>query len=182
MKLAMLLVVATVMAAAQSNPLHVLCDGWSNPWAYPGSSDCMWSWNDDQRFVREAALDGMTEAELARLAEQKAWSGAIRTAAEGLAGQLEARNSELANAARSNAMPLPGVLDAKHRAEVDRLAALSGPKFDRAFVRVELHVDKSDLKNFQTEAEAGGDKNLKGFAAGQLDWLREEVRTVKALR
>lgn len=173
---------ASLSAQTPSNPMHLLCQGWSNPWAYPGSSDCMWSYNDDGRFVREAALGGMARLEIDTLAAQKASSSAIRRVAQVFADQDSDLNRLLRAAAQKGSVAWPQAVDTKLEAEIQRLSNLSGPQFDRAFLKFEIRSGRRDLGRYRTEAEAGGNATVKSFASQTVPTLKEQIRSLKTLR
>jgi len=164
------------------NPRHVPCEGWNNPAAYPGSSDCYDNNNDDKAFAREALLSGLAELELAKLAEQKASSDAVRQFAKQLADDFGRNDDELRRIADENEFSLPETLDAKHEADIEVLAKLSGPEFDRAFLRAFLKENKRDYESFQNEGWNGMYRNARNFAWRSLPTMKKDVKAAKALR
>jgi len=164
------------------NPRHVPCEGWYNPAAYPGSSDCYENNNDDKAFAREALLSGLAELELAKLAKQKSPSDAVRGFAHQIAEDFSHSNDELRRVADENEFSLPEVLDARHKSEIDRLAQLSGPEFDRAFIRTVLKENKQDFESFQNEGWNGMYRNARNFAWRSLPAMKKDIKAAKALR
>jgi len=164
------------------NPRHIPCEGWYNPAAYPGSSDCYENNNDDKAFAREALLSGLAELELAKLAEQKASSDAVRRFAEKLAEDFGRNDDELKRIADENEFSLPEALDAKHKAVVEGLAKLSGPEFDRAFIGTVLKENKRDFESFQNEGWNGMYRNARNFAWRSLPAMKKDIRAAKVLR
>jgi len=68
--------------------------------------------------------------------------------------------------------PLPTSIDAKHRANHDRFAKLSGAEFDRAYVRDMVEDHKKDVAAFTRESMSGKDSEVKTWAAKTLPTLR----------
>jgi putative membrane protein len=164
------------------NPRHVPCEGWNNPAAYPGSSDCYENNNDDKAFARDALLSGLAELELANLAEQKGASEGVKRFAKQLADDFGRYDNELRRIADENEFSLPEVLDAKHKAELERLAKLSGSDFDRAFIRTVLKENKQDFESFQNEGWNGMYRNARNFAWRSLPAMKKDIKAAKALR
>jgi len=164
------------------NPRHVPCEGWNNPAAYPGSSDCYENNNDDKAFARDALLSGLAQLELARLAQEKASSDAVREFAKQIADDFGRNDDELRRIADENQFSLPEVLDAKHRAKIARLSALSGPEFDREFLRIQLSENKRDFDAFYNEAWNGMYRNARNFAWRSLPAMKRAIKAARGLR
>lgn len=77
--------------------------------------------------------------------------------------------------------PLPTSIDAKHRANHDRFAKLSGAEFDRAYVRDMVEDHKKDVAAFTRESMSGKDSEVKTWAAKTLPTLRERLRMIEDL-
>ena len=57
---------------------------------------------------------------------------------------------ELKAVASSKAVQVPTALAGKQKKTVDRLSKLSGPEFDRQYIRAMIEDHKADLKAFRT--------------------------------
>ena len=82
---------------------------------------------DDQHFAREAAVSGMTEVEMGKLAAEKASSDAVKQFAQKMVDDHSRANEELKTAAAQDGISVPDALDSKHQSRVDKMARLSGP-------------------------------------------------------
>ena len=76
----------------------------------------------DHNFVNEAAIGGMAEVELGNLAKEKASNSDVKTFGDRMATDHGKANDELKSWAQQKNVTLPSELDAKHKAERDRLA------------------------------------------------------------
>lgn len=135
----------------------------------------------DHKFVLTAAMGGMAEVELGRLAAQKGASEDVRQFGRRMVDDHTRANEELMRVASSKGMTPPAALDAKHQAAVQKLAALSGERFDREYARMMVGDHKKTVSEFQKEADRGADADLKGFAAAQLPALQEHLRMAQRL-
>ncbi len=123
---------------------------------------------DDKKFVKDAALGGMTEVELGKLAAQKASSDAVKQFGQKLVDDHTKANDELKQVASNDKFPIPDSLDSKHQSKIDKLSKLSGPNFDKAFLKDQVKDHEKDVSEFQSEAQAGSDPNVKQFASKTL--------------
>ena len=90
--------------------------------------------NPDASFVQKAGEGGMAEVELSKLAEKSASSPAVRSFAGQMVQAHGANNKELLNIAAHENIAPPKELDSEHAALRDKLAAMKGAEFDRAYV------------------------------------------------
>ena len=137
--------------------------------------------SQDHKFVMEAAMGGLMEVELGRVAAQKGASDAVKQFGQRMVDDHSTVNTELMTLATSKGMTLPTELDAKHRAQVTKLSAMSGAEFDRAYGKMMLSDHNKDVKEFEKQSMKATDPDLKAFAAKNLPTLREHLQMAKTL-
>lgn len=135
----------------------------------------------DHKFALEAAMGGMMEVELGKVAAEKGASDEVRQFGQRMVDDHSKANSELMQLASGKGMTLPAAPDAKHQAEMQKLSALSGEKFDKEYVKMMLKDHKKDVAAFEKEAAAGMDAELKSFAASTLPTLREHLQMIQRI-
>jgi len=128
-----------------------------------------------RQFMQDAATGGTTEVELGRMAANKAASAQVRAFAERMVKDHGAANDELMELAKKKGVSLTTQLDPKHRAVVDRLGRLSGPEFDREYMRAMVDDHQADVTKFDREAKGGRDADVKSFALHTLPTLRQHL-------
>lgn len=133
----------------------------------------------DAHFVTEAAVGGMAEVELGKLATDKASKDEVKKFGQRMVDDHGKANDELKSLAQSKQITLPTTLDAKHKATVDRLSKLSGDAFDRAYVQEMLKDHQKDVSEFRTESKSGKDAEVKAWAAKTLPTLEEHLKLVQ---
>jgi len=74
---------------------------------------------------------------------------------------------------------LPTELDAKHKAEKDRLAKLSGESFDKAYMHLMVADHTHDVAAFKRESTAAKDPDLKAWAGKTLPTLEDHMKMAK---
>jgi len=137
---------------------------------------------DDKKFVKESALGGMTEVELGKLAAQKASSDAVKQFGQRMVDDHSKANDQLKQVAGKSNIEVPAALDSKHQSRVDKLAKLSGPEFDKAYLKDQVKDHERDVDDFKSEAQGGSDENVKQFALQTLPTLQEHLSVVKDLK
>lgn len=137
--------------------------------------------NADRRFVMEAAMGGMAEVELGRLAAERGASDAVKQFGQRMVDDHSRANSELMQLISGKGIQLPTALDAKHQAKVARMARLSGAAFDRAYAKEMVKDHNKTVSLFQRQATGGADVDLKAFAQKTLPALQEHLQMARAL-
>src|SRR2546423_354224 len=133
----------------------------------------------DDNFVNEAAIGGMAEVELGNLAKEKASNSDVKTFGDRMATDHGKANDELKSWAQQKNVTLPSELDAKHKAERDRLAKLSGDAFDKAYMRLMVADHTHDVAAFKRESTGAKDPDLKAWAGETLPTLEEHMKMAK---
>jgi putative membrane protein len=135
----------------------------------------------DRKFVMEAAMGGMKEVELGRLAAERGSSDAVKQFGQKMVDDHSRANSELMQLSSGKGITLPTALDAKNQVVMTRMGALSGAEFDRAYAREMVKDHNKTIALFQREASRGTDSDLKAFAQRTLPTLQEHLRMARAL-
>ena len=133
----------------------------------------------DAKFMKHVARDGMAEVELGRLASQRASSGTVKQFTQQMITDHSRANDELMQLAEQKGVEVPTALDRKHKKAYDSLAKLSGPDFDRAYIREMARDHNKDLKMFNREATRAKDPDVKAWAAKTLPTLQQHQDQVK---
>jgi putative membrane protein len=136
---------------------------------------------DDTKFVKNAALGGLTEVELGKLAAQKASDPKVKEFAQTMVDDHTKANENLKQIASKSKIQVPDSLDSKHQSRIDKMSKLSGEEFDKAYVKDQLKDHQTDVREFTDEAQNGNDPNVKGFASSTLPTLQHHLEMVKDL-
>jgi putative membrane protein len=136
---------------------------------------------DDKKFVQDAALGGMAEVELGKLATQKASSDAVKQFGQKMVDDHTKANDQLKEIASKENINIPDSLDSKHQSRIEKLSKLSGPDFDKAYVKDQVKDHKKDVSEFKSEAENGSNPNIKQFASTTLPTLQQHLSMAQDL-
>jgi putative membrane protein len=137
--------------------------------------------SQDHDFIMDAAMGGMMEVELGRIAAQKGMSDSVKQFGQRMVDDHSKANEELMSLASSKGMTLPTALDEKHQKDVTKLSAMSGAEFDRAYSKMMLSDHTKDVKEFEKQSTKGGDPDLKAFASKTLPTLQEHLQMARNL-
>jgi len=134
-----------------------------------------------ETFVKEAALDGMTEVELAKVALKKSKNDEVKQFAQKMSQDHSQANEQLTSIAKSKGISVPTKLDAKHEAMVKMLSAKSGAAFDKAYAD-HMAKDHSKAVALFESASKSSDPELAAFAQKTLPTLQEHKQLADNLR
>jgi putative membrane protein len=135
----------------------------------------------DRAFAQDAAKSNLAEIQLSQLAVDRASRDDVKKFARQMVEDHTKLSAELSKLADAKQTMLPGDLSPKHNQLKSRLAKQKGSEFDRQYTAamVDDHVQAVTL--FETQSRAGGDGELKSFAASNLAMLRQHLEEARAL-
>ena len=129
----------------------------------------------DREFIKKAASHGAAEVELGTLATQRASRPVVREFGAKMVKDHGAANAELAALSKSKSVEVRATPDPAHQAVRDRLMALQGPDFDRAYMQEMVKDHTQDVAEFEKASQTAADAELRGWAAAKLPILREHL-------
>lgn len=118
----------------------------------------------DVTFANKAAVGGMAEVTLGKLALQKTADPQIKDFANMMVTDHSKANDELMGIAKTKHITLPTSVDAEHQEKIDDLSSKTGVDFNKAYVNAMVDGHKSTLTLMRNEAKNGKDIDLKKFA------------------
>ncbi len=136
----------------------------------------------DEAFVQKAAQGGIAEVQLAQLAQQKTQSDSVKNFAQTMIDDHTPNNQKLVKLANSKGVTPPTEPNAMQQKMASRLEALSGQKFDSAYIKGQIRAHETMLKLFQAEAVTGQDPDLKAFAAQTTPVIEHHLSLAEQLR
>jgi putative membrane protein len=135
----------------------------------------------DRNFVKKATEGGLAEVELGKLASEKASSDEVKKFGQRMVDDHGKANDEIKQFAASKGVTLPGDLNARDKAEKDKLSKLSGEQFDREYTNYTVKDHSHDVAEFRHESKTAKDPDLKSFARQTLPALEEHLKLAKSL-
>jgi putative membrane protein len=132
-------------------------------------------------FVNKAAVSGMAEVQLGKLALDKSQDADVRKFAERMVKDHGKANAELETIAKQKGMQVPKSLDSEHQQVVQELSGKSGAEFDASYAQHMVKDHDKAVALFEA-ASKGGDAELAGFAQKTLPTLEEHQKMAKDLK
>lgn len=136
----------------------------------------------DTAFATKAAVSGMAEVALGKMAASKSTNQQIKDFGNMMITDHGKANAELASIAKSKNIMLPTSLDAEHQAKSDSLSKLSGKDFDAAYVKVMIEGHQKTLALMQSEASNGKDAELKAFASKTAPVVQSHLTAITKIQ
>jgi len=136
----------------------------------------------DTTFAAKAAVGGMAEVALGKMAANKGASAQVKDFGNMMVMDHGKANAELMAIAKSENIMLPAGLDAEHQAKSDSLSKLSGKDFDMAYVNAMIDGHKKTLALMQSEAANGKDAKLKAFAAKTAPVVQQHLDKITQIQ
>jgi len=130
---------------------------------------------EDKTFVREAAIGGIAEVELSKIA-QKSENGDVKRFADRMIADHTKANEQLTSIATGLGVDLPKTLDSEHERIRHKLQTLHGKTFDDQYVHDMVEDHNKAVKLFQQEERSGHNTELKQFAQKTLPTLEEHQK------
>jgi putative membrane protein len=133
----------------------------------------------DRKFIHEIAADHLLEVLLARLAESRGQSSAVKQFAK----QLEADHNRLQDdwlaMSSRNGHEFKARIGKNHRAKLTRLEKLSGRAFDRAYMTMMVQNRKDYINYFEKEGRAAHSSQVRELVNRDLPTLRSHFNGAK---
>jgi putative membrane protein len=132
--------------------------------------------------MNDAALGGMTEVELGKLASTKATNPEVKKFGQMMVTDHSKANEELKALAAKKNFKLPTELDSSHKSMLDEMKGKSGGDFDEDYVEAMVDDHEDDVAAFEKQAQNSPDPDVKAFAAKTLPTLKKHLDAIKAIQ
>jgi putative membrane protein len=130
----------------------------------------------DKGFMMYAARDGIFHVEAGKLAVQRGSSEGVKKFGQHAIEHHTQINDELAQLASKKGVMLPKKMGKREQEELDKLAKLSGPDFDKAYLEMEIKDHSKDVSAYQKEVVGGKDPDVKAWAAKTVPTIEEHLK------
>jgi putative membrane protein len=136
----------------------------------------------DKTFIQEAGAGNLAEAEMGKLAEQKATAPAVKEFGRWMATDHGlVANKWLAAILREEHENFQPSLTAEQKQQKQKLEGLSGAQFDQEFMQHMVQDHEKTIPVFEKEAKQGHNKTLKIYAADLTPVLEQHLVQAKEL-
>jgi putative membrane protein len=129
----------------------------------------------------KAAQGGLGEVTLGKLAQTHGGGSGAKGFGQRMVRDHTQANARLKRVAGREGVRLSSAPGPEEQAARARLARLSGPAFDRAYLADMVEDHEKDVAEFQKEAATGKDPAARAFAAQTLPTLRMHLQMARSL-
>ena len=119
----------------------------------------------DKSFVAMVSQGGMYEVELGKVAEKQGSTQDIRDQGNTETHDHTLVGDKLKGIVTGAGMEFPSKLNGEFQARLDKISAMTGEKFDEAYILDMKKIHAADGAAFAKEAKGGTNPDLKAFAA-----------------
>jgi putative membrane protein len=134
----------------------------------------------DKAFVAKVSQGGMYEVALGKVAADKGAQQDVKDQGNTEAHDHELVGTKLKSVAESAGISFPGELNADFKARLSKISALSGAKFDAAYIEDMKTIHAGDGAAFQKESKDGTNPDLKAFAAETYNIVQRHIGELDA--
>jgi len=138
-------------------------------------------YSTDKNFLRNVAESSATEADLGKIAQEKASNDSVKGFGKQMVDASTQTGRQLQRAAAALKVDLPAGTPRKAKKDEGKLAKLSGADFDQAYAKMAADEQKRAVKEFEQEAKNGKSPALKDYAAKNLPAEQEREKQAEAL-
>ena len=134
----------------------------------------------DKTFVAKVSQGGMYEVALGKVAEDKGMAQDIKDQGNTEAHDHDLVGAKLKGIVTGAGLPFPDKLNDEFQARLEKMKALSGEAFDKAYVADMIKIHDADGAAFAKEAKGGTNPDLKAFAAETHAIVERHLGELKA--
>jgi putative membrane protein len=137
----------------------------------------------DQKILMDMAAGNMAEIEIAKLADSKSQNDQVKTYARQMIDDHTKALTEIQQLASTRAVTLPTALDKQHQAMADKLGALSGDAFDKAYMRqagVDDHKKMHGMLN--TAQKKAKDPDIKALVTRIQPTVEQHLKAAQQMK
>jgi putative membrane protein len=121
---------------------------------------------DARYFAEHAAMAGIAEVELGRLAGQRAQSAQVKDFAQMMVRDHSKSGADLEQTLSAHDVAAPAGLDVEHRQLKERLSGLSGADFDREYMKAMVEGHKEVHSMLKGRANQQARSSINGHPTG----------------
>ncbi|TSD62666.1 DUF4142 domain-containing protein [Inquilinus sp. KBS0705] len=136
----------------------------------------------DSAFANKAALGGLMEVQLGKLAQQKGASAAVVQFGTMMVNDHTMAAAMLDSIATSKKVALPKTLDDKFQQDYDKFAKTDKKSFDKTYIDYMVKDHKEDIEEYKKEAEKGKDAEFKAFAGKHVPILQKHLQKAQEIQ
>ena len=137
--------------------------------------------NASQKFVKMGIQGNLAEVSMGQLAQEKGQSEGIKSFGQQLVKDHTDANQKLMGVASSVSLTPPTEPTRKQMADHDKMAKMSGAKFDREFAKHMVMDHKKDIKDYEKATKMRNADAVASYANQTLPTLNQHLEMAQSL-
>ena len=133
----------------------------------------------EKTFIEKAAIGGMTEVNMGKLAAEKGDSKEVKDFGDQMVKDHSKINDKLKDVAGKMGVEVPAAVDAMHQAKIDRLDKMSGAAFDKAYVKRMIKAHEMDIAAFERADAELKNEDLKKFIKDSVPTMKDHLEMLR---
>ena len=135
----------------------------------------------DKRFLGQVTQASLLNVAMGKLAAEKSTNDAVKEFGKKMVTDHERGLVIFQKVAARDGVTVDAKLDSKHQERLDKLAKLSGPEFDRAYMKDQLKAHQRMVSYFQSEADNSTESAATKMATNMLPAVQRHLNDAKDL-
>lgn len=135
----------------------------------------------DARFINDVHLGNQKEVTLANMALQKATSPTVKQYAQQMIDHHNQADSKVVQLAQMKGIKLPQGPSTSLNSVIDKMTALSGSSFDKAYIDEAVEDHKRAVDVYRMQAERGTDKDVQVLATQNLPEIESHLASARSI-
>jgi putative membrane protein len=135
----------------------------------------------DRRFLGQVTQASLLNVAMGKLAVEKSSNDAVKEFGKKMVTDHERGLAIFKKVATKDGVTVEERLDSKHQERLDKLAKLSGPEFDRAYMKDQLKAHQRMVSYFQSEADNSTESTATKMANNMLPAVQRHLSDAKEL-
>ncbi len=136
----------------------------------------------DQKIIKDMAMANLAEIEAARMAQGKTQNEQVKNFAQQMIDDHTKALGDVQQLAQAKGVALPTELDRTHKRKAERMGALSGDAFDRAYMNQAGVADHKKTHSLLQRAQARAkDPDVKALAARTMPIVDQHLNSAQQL-
>jgi putative membrane protein len=135
----------------------------------------------DRQFLRAVAIEDMTQAHMAEMAQSSASQGAVKDLGGAVAQEDRDEYGQLSMLAGKAGAEIPKGINATRNPSIQALTRRKGADFDRGFLRTDIADERKMISLLETEAAHGTNADIKAWAQKTLATRKQELDKARSL-
>jgi putative membrane protein len=136
----------------------------------------------DAKFIKKAANGGMTEVELGKIAAKHGQKDDVKSFGERMVKDHGKANDDLKSVASKMNVEVPGKVNARHQATIDKFSKMSTGSFDAAYVKEMVRDHKEDIAEFEKAQGEVKNEDLKKFISDTIPVMKEHLEMAEKMQ